>query len=146
MAGPVTQGQVWSVAQWNAFFAAPPTVSLTDQAAFEAACTTYGVAFDGVTDDAVALQNAINSLAPDGLYRSQQRFGMYRWHLPDPIHFHADLRVDIQALGWKSRHRYQPLRDDIASTAFLLSAGLLGISSRKMIWASASSSPTGRLT
>jgi hypothetical protein len=57
-------------------------------------------------------------IAPDGLYRSQQRFGMYRWHLPDPIHFHADLRVDIQALGWKSRHRYQPLRDDIASTAF----------------------------
>ena len=57
-------------------------------------------------------------IRPDGLYRSQQRFGMYRWHLLDPIHFRADLRVDIQALGWTSRHRYQPLHDDIASTGF----------------------------
>ncbi len=56
-------------------------------------------------------------IRPDGLYRSQQRFGMYRWHLPDPVHFCSDVRVDIQALGWKSRHRYQPLQDDIASTA-----------------------------
>jgi D-arabinan exo alpha-(1,3)/(1,5)-arabinofuranosidase (non-reducing end) len=56
-------------------------------------------------------------LRPDGLYYSQQRFGMYRWHLPDPIHFHSDIRVDIQALGWKSGHRYQVLQDDIASTA-----------------------------
>ena len=36
---------------------------------------------------------------------------------PRPIHFHADLRVDIQALGWMSRRRYRPLHDDIASTA-----------------------------
>jgi hypothetical protein len=43
---------------------------------------------------------------------------MYRWHLLDPIHFRADLRVDIQALGWTSGHRYRPLHDDIASTAF----------------------------
>ena len=42
---------------------------------------------------------------------------MYRWHVADPIRFHADLRVDIQALGWKSGPRYQPLHDDIASTA-----------------------------
>ena len=42
---------------------------------------------------------------------------MYRWHIADPIHFHRELRVDIQALGWKSGHRYQPLHDDIASTA-----------------------------
>jgi hypothetical protein len=57
-------------------------------------------------------------LRPDGLYHSQQRFGMYRWHLADPIHFHSDLRVSIQALGWKSGGRYQPLTDDIASTAY----------------------------
>ena len=56
-------------------------------------------------------------LRPDGLYDSQQRFGMYRWHVLDPIHFHTDLRVDIQALGWKAGWRYNPLRDDIASTA-----------------------------
>ena len=56
-------------------------------------------------------------LSPDGLYRSQQRFGMYRWHLPDPVRFSTDLRVTIQALGWRSGGRYLPLHDDIASTA-----------------------------
>jgi len=56
-------------------------------------------------------------LRPDGLYRSQQRFGMYRWHLPDPIRFRSALRVDVQALGWRSGDRYLLLRDDIASTA-----------------------------
>jgi Protein of unknown function (DUF2961) len=57
-------------------------------------------------------------LKPDGLYRSQQRFGMYRWHIPDPIHFSQDIRVTIQALGWRSGGRYLPLQDDISSTAF----------------------------
>ena len=56
-------------------------------------------------------------LSPDGLYHSQQRFGMYRWHLADPIHFHTDLRVDIQALGWRRGNRYRPLTDDISSLA-----------------------------
>lgn len=57
-------------------------------------------------------------IKPDGLYRSQQRFGMYRWHIMDPIRFERDLRVTIQALGWRSGGRYLPLQDDIASTAF----------------------------
>jgi len=54
----------------------------------------------------------------DGQYRSQQRFGMYRWHVMDPVRFQSDLRVTIQALGWRSGRRYLPLQDDIASTAF----------------------------
>jgi hypothetical protein len=57
-------------------------------------------------------------IQPDGLYRSQQRFGMYRWHIMDPIRFEQDLRVTIQALGWRSGRRYLPMQDDIASTAF----------------------------
>jgi len=57
-------------------------------------------------------------IKPDGLYRSQQRFGMYRWHVMDPIRFEEDLRVTIQALGWRKGHRYLPLQDDIASVAF----------------------------
>lgn len=57
-------------------------------------------------------------IRPDGLYDSQQRFGMYRWHVLDPIHFDVGLTVDIQALGWRSGGRYLPLHDDIASTAF----------------------------
>ncbi len=57
-------------------------------------------------------------LRPDGLYQSQQRFGMYRWHIVDPIRFETDLRVTIQALGWREDGRYLPLRDDIASVAY----------------------------
>ncbi len=57
-------------------------------------------------------------LRPDGVYRSQTRFGLYRWHIMDPVRFDADLRVTIQALGWRSEHRYLPLRDDIASVAY----------------------------
>ncbi|MCL2362597.1 MAG: DUF2961 domain-containing protein [Defluviitaleaceae bacterium] len=55
---------------------------------------------------------------PDGLYKSQQRFSMYRWHITDPIRFENDLRVTIQALGWRSGRRYLPLQDDISSVAF----------------------------
>ena len=36
----------------------------------------------------------------------------------DPIRFASDLRVTIQALGWRSDRRYLPLQDDIASAAF----------------------------
>jgi hypothetical protein len=57
-------------------------------------------------------------IRPDGLYQSQTRFGMYRWHIADPIRFERDLRVTIQALGWRSEGRYLPLQDDIASVAY----------------------------
>jgi hypothetical protein len=57
-------------------------------------------------------------LRPDGLYRSQQRFALYRWHIMDPVRFTSDLRVTIQALGWRSDGRYLPLQDDISSVAF----------------------------
>ncbi|NUP90891.1 MAG: DUF2961 domain-containing protein [Candidatus Sumerlaeia bacterium] len=56
-------------------------------------------------------------IRPDGTYRSQQRFGLYRWHVMDPVRFEQDLKVTIQALGWRSGGRYLPLQDDIASTA-----------------------------
>ena len=57
-------------------------------------------------------------IEPDGLYRSQQRFGLYRWHITDPVRFEKCLRVTIQALGWRSHGRYLPLQDDIASVVF----------------------------
>ncbi len=61
-------------------------------------------------------------IKPDGLYRSQQRFGLYRWHITDPVRFEKDLKVTIQALGWRTpegkRGRFLPLQDDISSTAF----------------------------
>ena len=54
----------------------------------------------------------------DRLYRCQKRFGMYRWHLTDPICFEKELKVTIQALGWREGHRFLPLQDDIASVAY----------------------------
>jgi hypothetical protein len=61
-------------------------------------------------------------ITPDGLWQSQQRFGLYRWHVMDPVRFKHDLRVTVQALGWRSslegQRRFLPLQDDIASTTF----------------------------
>jgi len=57
-------------------------------------------------------------IRPDGLYDSQTRFGLYRWHITDPIRFEKELKVTIQALGWMKDGRYQQLKEDIASVAF----------------------------
>ncbi len=57
-------------------------------------------------------------IRPDGVYRSQTRFGMYRWHIVDPVRFDKNLKVTIQALGWREGGRYLPLMDDIASVAY----------------------------
>lgn len=46
------------------------------------------------------------------------RMGMYRFHVPDPIHFHESIRITCQQLGWRSEHRYLPLQDDVAATAW----------------------------
>lgn len=69
---------------------------------------TYSTAFLGLPQ----------IIKPDGFSRSQQRFGMYRWHVMDPIRFEQDLSVTIQDLGWRSGQRYLPQQSDIASTAF----------------------------
>ncbi len=60
----------------------------------------------------------IQVIEPNRLYRSQLRFGLYRWHIVDPIRFDRCLRVTIQALGWREGGRYLPLQDDIASVAY----------------------------
>ncbi|MFL5787585.1 MAG: glycoside hydrolase family 172 protein [Flavisolibacter sp.] len=57
-------------------------------------------------------------ISPDGLYNSQQRFGMYRWHIMDPIRFDRSLKVTIQDLGWKSGGRYLPQQSDISSVVY----------------------------
>jgi hypothetical protein len=46
------------------------------------------------------------------------RHSLYRWHLPDPVYFREELRVTIQALGWRSQDRYMPLQDDVSSVAY----------------------------
>ncbi len=51
-----------------------------------------------------------------GKYRN--RIGEYRWHITDPIRFDHDLKVTIQALGWKEGGLYKPLQDDMSSVAY----------------------------
>lgn len=57
-------------------------------------------------------------IPPNQIYEVGQRFGLYRWHIPDPVRFKKDLRVTIQALGWQEGGRYLQLQDDIASVAY----------------------------
>lgn len=60
----------------------------------------------------------LQQVRTDQLYQVQKRFGLYRWHIMDPIRFERDLKVTIQALGWRSGGRYLPLQDDLSSVAY----------------------------
>ncbi len=54
----------------------------------------------------------------DGHYKVMQRFGMYRWHIMDPVRFEQDLRITIQDLGWRYDGRYLAQQSDISSVAY----------------------------
>ena len=54
----------------------------------------------------------------DGHYKVMQRFGMYRWHITDPVRFEQDLKITIQDLGWRNGGRYLPQQSDISSVAY----------------------------
>lgn len=95
-----------------------PTICGTGTEDYFGGAWNFDVPGQGYTPFSTPFLGLPQVLRPDGLYRSQQRFGMYRWHVMDPIRFESDLRVTIQALGWRSGRRYLPLQDDIASTAF----------------------------
>jgi len=84
-------------------------------------CGSYGFS-NPVTRDYMAFSTAYAGMPQviraDAERQTPRRFGLYRWHIMDPIRFARDLRVTIQALGWQSEGRYLPLQDDIASVAF----------------------------
>lgn len=48
-----------------------------------------------------------------GLYNGQERFLMYRFHLPDPIYFKNDFTMTIDSLGWTG-----PRYDDFTSVGY----------------------------
>lgn len=54
----------------------------------------------------------------DGHYNIEQRFGLYRWHITDPVRFENSLKVTLQDLGWHMDGRYLPLQDDISSVVY----------------------------
>jgi len=94
-----------------------PTICGTGTEDYFGGAWNFDVPGRGYTEYSTPYLGMPQVIRPDGLYHSQQRFAMYRWHVVDPIQFERDLTVDIQALGWKSEHRYRPLHDDISSTA-----------------------------
>jgi hypothetical protein len=57
-------------------------------------------------------------IRPNGLYVSQQAFGLYRWHIMDPIRFEKDLKVTIQDLGWRYDGHYLAQQSDISSVVY----------------------------
>lgn len=79
---------------------------------------TAGVEQVNYTEFCTPYSGLCQVIKGDGHYDVAQRFGLYRWHIADPIRFEKDLKVTIQALGWRSEGRYLPLQDDIASTVF----------------------------
>jgi len=82
-----------------------------------------GVSIGKYTEFTTPYSGLAQVIKGDGVYGSSQRFGLYRWHITDPIRFESNLKVTIQALGWRSGGRYLPLQDDIASVAFWYQVG-----------------------
>ena len=60
----------------------------------------------------------VQVIPADLTYKAGQRFGLYRWHIMDPVRFKKDLRITIQDLGWRHGGRYLPQKSDISSTCF----------------------------
>ncbi|MBR7184115.1 MAG: DUF2961 domain-containing protein [Clostridia bacterium] len=95
-----------------------PTICGTGTEDYICGAYNFDVPGQGYTAFSTAYSGLPQIIRPDGLYRSQMRFGMYRWHITDPIRFESKLSVTIQDLGWRAERRYLPQQSDIASVAF----------------------------
>jgi hypothetical protein len=82
-------------------------------------CGSYNFDRNGkYTEFCTPYSGLVQVIRPDGAYRAQQRFGLYRWHINDPVRFEKDLRITIQDLGWHLAGRYLPQQSDISSVCF----------------------------
>ena len=72
--------------------------------------SNYSAPFLGYTDTSAVNGRVTNTTG--------NRHALYRFHVADPIYFERDLRVYMQAIGWRSEWRYLPLQDDISSVAY----------------------------
>ena len=82
-------------------------------------CGSYNFDRNGkYTEFCTPYSGLVQVIRPDGAYRSQQRFGLYRWHITDPIRFEKDLKITIQDLGWHQGGRYLAQQSDISSVCF----------------------------
>ena len=82
-------------------------------------CGSYNFDRNGkYTEFCTPYSGLVQVIRPDGTYKSQQRFGLYRWHIVDPVRFEKDLKITIQDLGWHQGGRYLPQQSDISSVCF----------------------------
>lgn len=74
---------------------------------------TYTTNYSGVPQ--LIMPDSVNNL--DYPY-----YGMYRWHIKDPVYFSKDLKVTMQDLGWKSgggtNRLYLAQHSDISSVVY----------------------------
>jgi D-arabinan exo alpha-(1,3)/(1,5)-arabinofuranosidase (non-reducing end) len=94
-----------------------PTICGTGTEDYVGGAWNFDVPGQGYTAYSTPYLGLHQIIRPDGRYESQQRFGLYRWHVPDPVRFATAARVRVQALGWRSGGRYLRRHDDVASTA-----------------------------
>jgi len=78
----------------------------------------YGVEEVNYTEFCTPYSGLHQVIRGDGHYNVMQRFGLYRWHIMDPIRFEKDLKVTIQDLGWRRGGRYLAQKSDISSVCF----------------------------
>lgn len=82
-------------------------------------CGSYGFDRDGKYKEFSTPYAGLHQvIRPSGDYNVMMRFGLYRWHIMDPIRFDKDLKITIQDLGWHHGGRYLEQHSDIASTCF----------------------------
>ena len=89
-------------------------------------CGSYGFYRHGMSGDHVpfttpyaGMHDVDDPSAPGAPFgHAKTRFALYRWHILDPVRFESDLRVTVQALGWRSGFRYHSRRDDVATVAY----------------------------
>ena len=95
-----------------------PTICGTGTEDYFCGAYNFEVPGEGYTTYSTAYAGLPQVILPDGLYRANTRFGMYRWHITDPIRFEKELRVTVQDLGWRSEGRYLKQKSDISSVAY----------------------------
>lgn len=100
-----------------------PTICGTGTEDYFCGAYNFDVPGEGYTTFSTPYSGMPQVLRPDGLYRANTRFGMYRWHINDPIRFRENLRVTIQDLGWRAEHRYLVQQSFINSVAYWYQTG-----------------------
>ncbi|HEY5510864.1 MAG TPA: glycoside hydrolase family 172 protein [Prolixibacteraceae bacterium] len=82
-------------------------------------CGSYNFDRDGKYKEFCTPYSGLHQvIRPEGDYKVMMRFGLYRWHIMDPVRFEKDLKITIQDLGWHQGGRYLAQRSDISSTCF----------------------------